>query len=240
MTTFIDKLNLTEAEQKIFEELKKKYNHKISTELLAVIVVQQRKEKEYDISCEDIVELEDEIGLSNLEINDDIKEAFEEEFIIYDKNLKTKDGIPILIIKPSILIELELSEDEQKIAIFHAIYKILTNYPEATIKGLFIILDVDGLGIISSGTYGSKIYSYVKKLPARPQKIIFYRLSWFLSWTYNFIKEALPETMQERVEICYDEESLIDCIGKENLIVSYGGEVEYDINKIIKEIFIKD
>ncbi len=234
MTSFIDKLNLTEDEQEIFEELKKKYNHKISTELLAVIVVQQRKEKEYDISCEEIVELEDEVGLSNLKINDYIKEAFEKEFIIYDKNLKTKDGIPILIIKPSVLIELELSEDEQKIAIFHATYRILTNYPEATTKGLFIILDVDGLGIINSGTYGRKIYNYLKKLPARPQKIIFYRLSWFLSWAYDYIKGVLPETMQERVEICYDEESLVDIIGKENLIVSNGGEVEYDINKIIK------
>nr|QBK88689.1 MAG: CRAL/TRIO domain protein [Mimivirus LCMiAC01] len=236
-TTFIDKLNLTQEEYQIFESLKKEYSS-ISTNLLGVIVVQQRKEKKYDESCEEIMELEDEIGLSKLEINDNIIEALKKEFIVYDKNL-TKDGIPILIIRPSILVELELSEEDQRVAIFHTIYRILITDPEATTNGLFIILDVNDLGTIDSGKYGLKIYNYLKKLPARPQKIIFYKLSWLLSWAYYFFKKALPTRMQERVELYDTKESLVDNVGKENLIPSYGGEAEYNINQTIQDIFCK-
>ena len=240
MITFIDKLNLTENEYKIFEELKEEYGYKISTKLLAVIVMQQRKEQEYYESCEEIIELEEEeIGSFKLEMNDDILEALQEEFIIYDKNLKTKDGIPLLIIRPSVLVELELSEKDQKIGIFYTIYQILVTNPEATTKGIFVVLDVNDLHTSDSIKYGLKLYHYLKKLPARPQKIIFYKLSWLLSWAYYIFRKALSERMQERVELCNTKKSLINSIGKENLIPLYGGEAEYDINKTIEEIFIK-
>ena len=239
MTSFIDELKLTEEEYQIFEELKKEYSS-ISSKLLAVIIIQQRKEKEYYESCEEIIELEEEeIESSELEMNDDILEVLQKEFIIYDKNLKTKDGLPLLIIRPSVLVELELSEEDQKIVIFYTIYQILVTDPEATTKGLCVILDVNDLNTSDSIKYGLKLYHYLKKLPARPQKIIFYKLSWLVSWAYWVFKKALSERMQERVELCNTKESLIDSVGKESLVSLYGGEVEYDVNKTIKEIFYK-
>ncbi len=241
MTTFIDKLNLTESEYKIFEELKNYYKDRISEKLLAVIVIQQRREKDYYMSCQEILELEEEeLGSSTLEINDDTLEALQNGFIIYDKNIKTKDDIPILIIRPSVLVELEISEEDQKIVIFYAIYKILVTDPVVTTKGIYIILDVNDLHASDSIKYGWKLYHYLKKLPARPQKIMFYKLSRVLSWAYSIFKRALSERMQKRLVLCNTKKLLIDNIGKKNLPSLYGGEAEYDINKTIEEIFYKE
>ncbi len=239
MNNFIDKLGFTEKEFKIFEYLKNKYKG-ISNRLLGVIVIQQRREKKYDRSCKNIIELDKSVSLSRKKITFTTLKALKKGAIIYNQNLQTNNGVPLIIVKPAVMFEQNLSESDRMKCIFYTINQIITNFPEVTTKGMHIVIYMKDINVTHGIGFISKVLPYLKKLPARPQKIDIYRPSDLVSISlFMFIKKLMPPHMINRVKVLDTIEQLRQSIGKRNILYLCKGNMKHDIANIVKNTFCK-
>nr|QBK89000.1 MAG: CRAL/TRIO domain protein [Mimivirus LCMiAC02] len=240
MSSFIDKLNFTINEFKIFEHLRNKYRGIISDRLLGVIVRQQRKEKKYYKKCKEIIELERSVGLSNIKISYNILKALKKGAIIYNQNLQTYNGIPLIIVKPFVMYEQKLQENDRMKCIFYTINQIITNFPEVTTKGIHIIIYMKNINLCHGLAFISKVFPYLKKLPARPQKIEVYKPADSVLFTFNLlVKQLMPRHMIDRVKVLDTITKLKQSIGRENILYLCKGNMKYDIGNVVKNIFCK-
>lgn len=237
MNTFIDRLDLTPEEKEKVNDLKELYGDTISENMLGVVVRQQRREQKYIEKCDDIVEMEKKFSLSSCKINENLLGPLKHRAFIFDPEVTSKDGVPLLILRPLVLSSFDLSEEDEREGVFGLMHRIFNNIPEVTSKGLHVVIDIKGLPLTTGIKSGWDIYCYITKFPARPQRIAVYQPSYLLSWAIWGFKKFLSTRMQERVATYDSEEQMIEDIGIENLTSIYGGTREDTMDKIAKTIF---